>query len=172
MAEYRELPMVIASLKRSLQSPNWTERKIPKQYTLNSGHVTFFYNKGDYLAERYNELVAALWLRGYSVEPLLRNVSFDVFKQVRCITWKPNTRDQMINLERIMLRYAAKPDWYRFYGKPISGEQYLQQVIRCLSRSKGSTNDRRLQSPGCSARAQVGTFRLLSARDHRSSTVL
>ena len=45
MAEYRELTMVMGSLKRSLNSKNGLP-PIPEKYTLNAGHVTFFYNKG------------------------------------------------------------------------------------------------------------------------------
>ena len=43
VAEYREMLMVPASLKRSLGSKNGMDTKrIPKQYTLNTGHVYFF----------------------------------------------------------------------------------------------------------------------------------
>ena len=42
IAEYRELFMVGSSLQRSLKSPSWNPNKIPKKFTLNKGHVTFF----------------------------------------------------------------------------------------------------------------------------------
>lgn len=55
MAEYRELPMVISSLRRSLktQSVNKVLKRIPKQFTLNKGHCLFFYNKLGFLGYRY-----------------------------------------------------------------------------------------------------------------------
>ena len=47
MAEYRELPMVPAALRKSLrtQSVKTILSKIPKRYKLNSGHVLFFVDK-------------------------------------------------------------------------------------------------------------------------------
>ena len=59
IAEYREIFMVGSSLHRSLRSPNWekTKKSIPKQFTLNKSHVKFFYDKGKYLSERYDELI-------------------------------------------------------------------------------------------------------------------
>ena len=59
IAEYREIFMVGSSLQRSLKSPNWEKTKdsIPKQFTLNKGHVQFYYDKRNYLTNRYLELV-------------------------------------------------------------------------------------------------------------------
>ena len=50
IAEYREIFMVGGSLRRTLNSKSgYQVSKIPKKFTLNSGHVYFFYNKGNYL---------------------------------------------------------------------------------------------------------------------------
>ena len=50
IAEYREIFMVAGSLHRTLMSKlGYVESKVPVQYTLNRGHVYFFYNKGKYL---------------------------------------------------------------------------------------------------------------------------
>ena len=53
VAEYREIFMVGSSLQRSLRPPNWekTKESIPKKFTLNKGHVKFFYDKGKYLSK-------------------------------------------------------------------------------------------------------------------------
>ena len=55
VAEYREIFMVGSALQRSLKSPNWekTKKSLPVEFTLNGGHVKFFYNKGKYLHKRY-----------------------------------------------------------------------------------------------------------------------
>ena len=45
IAEYREIFMVGGSLNRTLNSKvGYREDRVPKQYTLNTGHVYFFYN--------------------------------------------------------------------------------------------------------------------------------
>ena len=71
VAEYREIFMVGSSLQRSLRSPNWekTKKSIPKQFTLNKGHVKFFYDKGKYLSERYDELIKEMKRRKMSPDP-------------------------------------------------------------------------------------------------------
>ena len=51
IAELREITMVPAALRRSLRtrSVNDILTNIPKKFTLNRGHVTFFYNKLNFL---------------------------------------------------------------------------------------------------------------------------
>ena len=61
IAEYREITMVPGSLKRTLVSKSgYQEKKVPKKFTLNSGHVYFFYNKGKYLDIRYEQLITEM----------------------------------------------------------------------------------------------------------------
>ena len=52
IAEYREIFMVGSSLQRSIKSKNWNPKDIPIKFTLNTGHVKFFYDKGKYLFKR------------------------------------------------------------------------------------------------------------------------
>ena len=120
MAEYRELPMVMGSLRRSLKSKRGLP-KIPNQYTLNAGHVTFFYNKGKFLYNRYQLLIKHLQERGYVLDPD-RKADFSVFIENGLNgDWTPNNHAHVINKQRINERIAAKPHWYRYYGKSIVG---------------------------------------------------
>ena len=68
VAEYRELFMVGSALQRTLKSKNKdkTLSSLPEKYTLSTGHVKFFYNKGKYLDNRYNELIAEMKSRGFT----------------------------------------------------------------------------------------------------------
>ena len=55
IAEYREITMVPAALNRTLNSKTGLIReKISKRFTLNNGHVYFFYDKGLYLDKGFN----------------------------------------------------------------------------------------------------------------------
>ena len=66
IAEYREIFMVGGSLRRTLVSKSgYQESKVPKRYTLNGGHVYFFYNKGRYLCKRYIEIRKQMKRRGF-----------------------------------------------------------------------------------------------------------
>lgn len=129
MAEYREMPMVNASLKRSLNSKKgFNYENIPSKYTLNKGHVTFFYNKGKWLYNRYQKLVGELKKRGYNVDPNSRNVDWSVFQGDLYGDWQPTTRDHRILVERIVQRVLAKHSWYRYYSNPINNN-YLTQIV-------------------------------------------
>lgn len=126
MAEYRELPMINASLRRSLLSKSQAGMKtIPAEYTLNAGHVKFFYNKGLFLRNRYEELIAELKRRKYNVNPAERSVDWSVFcmydKSLNA-NWVPKLRDQRINVERLILRLEDKVSWYKHHRKPIDNE--------------------------------------------------
>lgn len=115
MAEYRELPMVMGSAKRS--DPDLYIPSI--EYTLNGGHVKFFYNKKEYLIARWTNLIAELRKRGYNIDPESRIVDFTILDKFPQVSWMPNDRAFEINKARIDERISAKPDWYKFYGEPL-----------------------------------------------------
>lgn len=123
MAEYRELPMINASLKRTLNSKSRSGLKtIPDQYTLNQGHVKYFYNKGLFLKRRYEQLINELRNRNYNIDPESRSVDWSVFQHVSyCLNndWQPSTNDHKINVERLLIRINQKLTWYRYYGNYI-----------------------------------------------------
>ena len=114
IAEYREIFMVGGSLKRTLVSKSgYQESKVPKKYTLNKGHVYFFYNKGKYLDKRYQQLITEMKRRGFEPDQkrifpkqifIDNNLYYD---------WQPNEEDYKIIRQRIEQKIAMKPDWYR-----------------------------------------------------------
>lgn len=112
VAEYRELFMVGSSLQRSLKSPNWPKLKIPKDFTLNQGHVKFFYDKGQYLDKRYTSLVEEMKLRGMNPDPE-RLFKREQWPDKLYNDWRPTEHDMDIVRERIKQRINEKPNWYR-----------------------------------------------------------
>lgn len=120
MAEYRELPMVHGSLRRTLNSSKGFQlSKVPPNYTLNSGHVYFWYNKRKYLHERFNQLVDELLFRGFDVKPQDRSIDWSVFDSVPQIEWYPTAKDHTTNVERIILRISQKPNFYRWTKRNV-----------------------------------------------------
>lgn len=112
VAEYRELFMVGSSLQRSLKSPNWNLAKIPKSFTLNKGHVSFFYDKGRYLSKRYKLLIKEMKNRGMNPDP------DRVFKREQWpdefyLDWVASDHDKAIIRERIQEKIDMKPNWYK-----------------------------------------------------------
>ena len=117
MAEYRELPMVMGSLRRSLSSKNGLP-KIPDKYTLNAGHVTFFYNKGAWLKRRYAALVEELVSRGYNLDQS-RVADFSIFSKFLDNDWSADTDAVNINSARITERILSKLHWYKYCSEPV-----------------------------------------------------
>jgi deoxyribonuclease (pyrimidine dimer) len=115
MAEYRELPMVHAAARRSNPSKYVSSTK----YTLNKGHVMFFYNKKKFLLNRWFELIEELYKRGYDIDPTSRVVDWTTLDKFEQIDWTPDEHAISINLERIQERIAQKPDWYRKNKTPL-----------------------------------------------------
>jgi deoxyribonuclease (pyrimidine dimer) len=114
IAEYREIFMVAGSLRRTLVSKNgYQESKVPKHYTLNSGHVYFFYNKGKYLHNRYNQLIDEMKRRGFKPDSS-RVFPKEIFVNNNLYNdWFPRAEDYNIIKQRIKEKIALKPDWYR-----------------------------------------------------------
>ena len=128
MAEYRELPMVMGSLRRSLVS----KKGLPTpgaEYTLNAGHVKFFYNKGEFLERRYDALIAELRDRDFKLDPN-RKADFSVFVNNGLYhDWTPTKQAFEINKQRIIERINAKPDWYRYLGYRITESPMFLVVV-------------------------------------------
>lgn len=117
VAEYREIFMVGSALQRSLKSPNWekTKKSLPTEFTLNGGHVKFFYNKGKYLHKRYLGLVNEMKRRGMKPDPTrafkVHQWPDDLYRD-----WSPSEKELEIVRQRIQERIDQKPDWYRYSG--------------------------------------------------------
>ena len=114
IAEYREIFMIAGSLNRTLNSKvGYREDRVPKRYTLNTGHVYFFYNKGKYLHKRYNELIAEMKRRGFTPSND-RPFPFQIFYENNLYNdWTPALEDYKIIRHRIAEKIAMKPEWYR-----------------------------------------------------------
>lgn len=122
LAEYNEMAMVYASLRRSrnAQSDDTLLKRIPMQYTLNGGHVLFFYNKLTFLGNRYQALIDELKHRGYNLDPNRSFTTPGEFPEYFYNDWKASGVDRKIIIERIVERINRKPAWYKYYGKQIS----------------------------------------------------
>jgi deoxyribonuclease (pyrimidine dimer) len=133
-AEFREIKMVPAALRRSLKTQpiKTVLKKIPKQFTLNSGHVLYFYNKLNYLSKRYDSLVEELKNRGYRdgmewplFDDYLVELPSDFFGD-----YVPTERDYTIINERITEKLNQKPDWYKYYGVSIVYIPMFKTVLK------------------------------------------
>lgn len=117
-AEFREIKMVPKALSRSLKARGLTGvlKAIPPVFTLNTGHVMFFYNKGLYLRRRYNQLQLELYKRDFDfdvhspLDPDRVWYAQDVLNQ----DYAPTPEALAIIRKRIAEKIAMKPAWYRW----------------------------------------------------------
>ena len=141
-AEFREIKMVPKSLNRSLlaawnrcsASLNLNENaytgqtdvaiarkaveqvyeNIPPSFTLGKGHVSFFYDKGSFLDNRYEEIRRELDKRGV---PYNVSSRFDPDGHMDHAPWNgdytPTPEALAIIRARIAEKIAMKPHWYR-----------------------------------------------------------
>ena len=116
VAEYRELFMVGSSLQRSLKSKNWDRKTIPKKFTLNVGHVKFFYDKGKYLNKRYQQLRDEMKVRGMNPDKT-RKFKREQWPDELYNDWTPTLEDEKIIRKRLEEKIAKKPNWYRRTNK-------------------------------------------------------
>tara|TARA_Y100001970_G_C14230849_1_gene858532 strand:- start:1480 stop:1884 length:405 start_codon:yes stop_codon:yes gene_type:complete len=114
IAEYREIFMVAGSLKRTLVSKTgYKKEKVSKLYTLNKGHVYFFYNKGLYLHKRYDAIIYEMKKRGFKPDSA-RKFPVNIFRDNGLYNdWKPKKEDYKIIRQRIEEKIALRPGWYR-----------------------------------------------------------
>lgn len=114
MAEYRELPMIPAALARTLRSRRGLRLDAyPRRFTLNAGHVTFFYDKGRYLERRYAAVARELRRRGFRLDPA-RFFPVAVFVDNGLYgDWRPRVTDLAMIRSRLAEKLAKRPNWYR-----------------------------------------------------------
>ena len=114
IAEYREITMVPAALNRTLKSKSGLDRtKISKHYTLNRGHVYFFYDKGEYLDKRYDDIVEEMKRRGFKPDSNRKFPKEIFIKNDLYYDWMPRPEDLKVIRERIESKIKEKPGWYR-----------------------------------------------------------
>ena len=120
-AEFREIRHIPKALARSLktQSVDKILKKIPKEFTLNTGHVLFFYDKGEYLRRRYEQLTEELIVRGYNFNQDSKFDPDDVMFSSPYWNgdYKPDERALAVIRERIAEKIAMKPEFYTWTKK-------------------------------------------------------
>jgi deoxyribonuclease (pyrimidine dimer) len=129
-AEFREIKMVPKSLARSIAAAErrnvadpvgWVLARIPKAFTLNTGHVSFFYDKGLYLTVRYARLCDELARRGFNFDKLARFDPDGVYERDGRLFGGYIPTPEAIDIieARIAEKVALKPHWYRYTGERL-----------------------------------------------------
>lgn len=118
LAEYNEIGMFYSSLRRSIKSKNGI-KNIPAKFTLNKGHVSFFYNKLLFVEDRYDRIRKELSIRGFDLNPFRIVCYPNEFPVDLYNNWHSSTEDEIIIKSRIYEKIMQKPTWYKYRGIPM-----------------------------------------------------
>ena len=115
MAEYRELPRVFP-LAHSYCVKNIRSKEFPQfsSFTLNQGHVKFFYDKLKWLDIRYVIIFYKLKFRGYALNYTqygsIRNSMWKIQKDIKDMgfrlndNWRPSPEEIYLSMARLCKR--------------------------------------------------------------------
>jgi len=95
IAEHREIKRIPNCIKKG----RYNIENMPDQFKLGAGHVKFFYNKLQFLHNRYLEIYAECIERGYNVTNY--NDCFLGVPQQLYNDYKPTAQDRQLILDRI-----------------------------------------------------------------------
>lgn len=122
LAEHREIKRLPDNFLKALNSG--ALRKIPKEFCLGTGHITFFLDKQQFLMKRYLQIHAECLKRGFKVEDYSKNWLDLKDQMAHYNCWNDYTpTDDEKHLLRIRIcertTNSRKKHFY-YYGKPVS----------------------------------------------------
>jgi deoxyribonuclease (pyrimidine dimer) len=126
IAEYRELPMVLGSLRVN----NYQIKTPPLMFfNLGKGHINWFKSRLVYLKNRHNTIKNEMSIRGFKND----GINFDIFNAPIQYqnNWVPTLHDSLLLRNRIKEKLLLKPTFYKYYGNPISNIiLFIEQLIQ------------------------------------------
>lgn len=102
VAEYREItrvPTLVRNAKNRMHKIN-----IPKSYLLGTGHVTHFFDKLGFIADRYEQLCNEMRRRGYTCNQIPRSELLKDIDSRFVRAYNPTAEDVELNRARIAER--------------------------------------------------------------------
>lgn len=128
LAEHREIIRMCYLYKSWSKRSNYDE--IPKEFTLGTGHMKFFLDKGLYTLNRYKELYIECQERGFNNSDMSSN--WIVYREKDMNDYIPTEFAHTSICGRISQRLSESPAKPYYYGEPIS----LIKAIEILYQTK------------------------------------
>lgn len=118
LAEHREIKRICDMYSKRLESGKFDD--IPEKFTLNTGHVKFFLNKGMFTHSRYLDLFKECTERGFNVQSYEWNWNEYWAIDEHLKDWQATDEDNQLIIDRITQRINESNQVPRYYGKAIS----------------------------------------------------
>ena len=104
VAEYREIVRVFALVRNRLVKGPINKSIIPPKYVLGAGHVTFFFDKLQFVLDRYHQLINEMLKRGYNPNPITDNFLVEGIENTFFGDYEPTAEALALNRQRILDR--------------------------------------------------------------------
>ncbi|ELA08482.1 pyrimidine dimer DNA glycosylase/endonuclease V [Moraxella macacae 0408225] len=130
-AEYREITRIFTLVNQACKKHPVSAilKKIPPTYRMSTGHVLFFYDKLNFIEQRYFHLRHEVLKRGFNVTLKDDIVAFRTLIDPRFYQdFHPTKTDIAVNIGRLLEKIHAKPNWYKIHGNLINDTNYCQQL--------------------------------------------
>lgn len=120
--EWSEMPRIPIAMHKSIASRghDGTLEIIPPTYRLGKGHMTFFYDKGLFLMERWHQLRGEMHRRKIDYDPSIHLGTYVGLSIEFMKPYTPTPEALQENRERIASKIAMHPSWYRYKGIPFN----------------------------------------------------
>ncbi len=125
IAEHKEILQLNGQFKKSLNSKKGIY-DCPKNFTLNKGHVKYFYSRGKYLHNRFRLIQEELSRRGYESKSTFDNSLY--LENNMYNDWEPKLIDYLIILQRLYEKLETKKSYYRYKGKDFNMNLYKEKI--------------------------------------------
>ena len=99
VSEYREIVRVFALARKNQWQMH--KKKIPSEYTLGTGHVTFFMSKLKFISDRYDALCSEMLKRGYICNRIPKEELHQGIDKNMFWDYKPTKEALELNRQRI-----------------------------------------------------------------------
>ena len=130
VAEYRELPMVIGSLRVN----NWViKSEVKSSFCLGAGHLNFFKPRLSYLYKRHEAVKKEMINRGFKCDALSIDISNSPLMYLN--DWTPTLEDSRLIRNRLAEKITKNKlpiTWWRYLRQnltPFNLDAYLNSII-------------------------------------------
>ena len=125
LAEHREIKRLPAFFQKSLSTGSIN--KIPKNFCLGTGHVTFFLDKGSFTLKRYSDILKECQKRGFNITDYSENWNIYVNDMEYFKEYIPTKEEKILLEERISERIlCSSKDTFHYNGVAISKEESIK----------------------------------------------
>lgn len=123
LAEAREIKRICSNYTKRLSIKDGL-KNLPPKFTLGTGHVLFFVDKGGFTLNRYKEIRSECLKRGFVVSDFSDN--WCVYEN-NMKTYKPNDFEKNLLIERISERLIdSKKEYWHYNREKISKENAIK----------------------------------------------